>query len=205
MKKTLKATAAIITCCLLIVVVVIYAPTPKPTRIEKERVHVKLTLEALKKVPEANIAFHKVVHYNNNNRKVYLETTNLNPLLERYTRAIEGLTEASESVKRRTEELQRLNEEDTHLKSLIETNVKANTKLIAALTKASAEVKALTELLQRFTEQNAHRSLGSFMDATKYMSTTNKMAATLLKAQTALSVMSEAHHKYQMARIDARW
>lgn len=178
MKKTLKATATIAICCLLIVVVVIYAPTPKPTRIEKERVHVKLTLEALKKVPEANIAFHKAVHYNNN-RKVYLETTNLNPLLERYTRAIEGLTEASESVKRRTEELQRLNKEDTHLKSLIETNVKANTKLIAALTEASAEVKALTELLQRFTEQNAHRSLGSFMDAT--------------------------NHKYQMARIDARW
>ena len=211
-KQTLKATAAIVICCVLMVVVVIYTPkpTPEPTKgrslqpLEKERAHLTSAREALKKVGEAKSAFRKAVRRNSEDGKVYLETANLNSLIEMHTKALEGLTEASEAVKRRNEELQRLNEEDAHLKSLIETNVKANTKLIAALAEVSAEVKALTELLQRFTEENAHRPLGPFMDLIKYRETYDEMLTTLENASNAYHEAHSASFEYLEAMIDAR-
>ena len=215
-EKTLRATAAIVICCVLMILIVIYTPkpTPEPTkkretfeeilqRLNQENAHIWLVNEALKKEIEARTAVHKAVR-RDDGKKVYLETAHLNPLIEMHTKALEALTEASESVKQHNTELQRLDVEEVHLKSLLEANVKANTKLIATLTEMSTEIQAFTELLQRFTEENAHHPLAPFMGSFQYTKNSTKMGVVGYNAQNADSEAAKAHFEFRRAMFDAR-
>lgn len=156
MKKTLKATAVIVSCCVLMVVIIIYTPEPleeRHQRREKELTHLdekviahlKLTCEAIDKVVDAIEAILDV------HQRIHDQKADLKPLIEANIKAIEALTEAGEAVKSDTDELQRLNEARIDLNPLI----KANTKLVAALTEVIKRMKALTEELQRFTKEKA--------------------------------------------------
>ena len=218
-KKTLKATAAIGLCCVLMILIVIYTPkpTPEPTkrretleegrqRREKESTHLKRVSEALRKaneavmkVLEATRPSAKKVRFNDEGAP-YLETADLNPLIEANTGAMEALAEAIEAVKQRNEELQRLKEQKPPFSPLVEASIKANTKLIAVLTEVNAEAKALTELLQLLNKENAQpKTLHKVGNATF------KEGLVISKTQIVQREASKAYHEYQMARINARW
>jgi hypothetical protein len=172
MKKTLKATAAIGLCCVLMVVVVIYTPkpTPEPTkgretleegrqRREKEFTHLKRVSEALRKaneavmkVLEATRPSAKKVRFNDEGAP-YLETADLNPLIEANTGAMEALAEAIEAVKQRNEELQRLKEQKPPFSPLVEASIKANTKLA---TLKEGLVISKTQIVQREASKAYH-------------------------------------------------
>ena len=212
MKKTLKATAAIVLCCVLMIVIVIYTPkhTPESTekrgtleedlqrleelhqRRKKERAPLDLTRAALRKVSEATRAIKKAFPRLTDKEEVYIEKAHLDPL-------IEANTEASEAVKQRGEALQRLNEEETPLKSFIEANIKANTELIVALAEVSTAMKIRTELLQNFKAENARSPFRPFMNAI------DKVSAVIHnhKADNAIMRASHAHDEYQNARLNA--
>jgi hypothetical protein len=218
MKKTLKATAAIGLCCVLMVVVVIYTPkpTPEPTkgretleegrqRREKEFTHLKRVSEALRKaneavmkVLEATRPSAKKVRFNDEGAP-YLETADLNPLIEANTGAMEALAEAIEAVKQRNEELQRLNEQKPPFSPLVEASIKANTQLIAALAEMSEDMKALTELLHHLKKENARPK------TIRKVSNAIIRGNAIPKALTVQGKASNAHHEYQRARSRARW
>ncbi len=186
MKKTLKATAAVVICCVLMIGIVIYTPEPLEERHqrskkklalldEKPLAHFKLTSEAIDKVVngiEAILDAHQRIHDGK---------ADLKPLIEANIKAIAALTEASEAVKSDTDGMQRLNEERLDLKPLI----KANTKLVASLTELIEQMKALTEVLQRFTNEKAHlwppheaitRAARKVLDATRLVLNANSKA-----------------------------
>jgi hypothetical protein len=218
MKKTLKATAAIGLCCVLMVVVVIYTPkpTPEPTkgretleegrqRREKEFTHLKRVSEALRKaneavmkVLEATRPSAKKVRFNDEGAP-YLETADLNPLIEANTGAMEALAEAIEAVKQRNEELQRLNEQKPPFSPLVEASIKANTQLIAALAEMSEDMKALTELLHHLKKENARPK------TIRKVSNAIIRGNAIPKALTVQVKASNAYHEYQRARSRARW
>ena len=161
-KKTLKATAAIVLCCVLMILIVIYTPkpTPEPTkrretfeeslqRLDQENAPFDLVSEALRKaneavmkVLEATRPSAKKVRFNDEGAP-YLETADLNPLIEANTGAMEALALASEAVKQRNEELQRPNEQKPPFSPLVEASIKANTKL-ATLKEGLVISKTLT-------------------------------------------------------------
>ena len=221
MKKTLKATAAIGLCCVLMVVVVIYTPkpTPEPTKGretlagrpsapgERIRTHLKrVTMEALRKAIEAKGKVieatrpdaKKVIRFNAEGAP-YLETADLNPLIEASTEAMEALAQASEAVKQRNEELQRLNEQKPPFSPLVEASIKANTQLIAALAEMSEDMKALTELLHHLKKENARPK------TIRKVSNAIIRGNAIPKALTVQVKASNAYHEYQRARSRARW
>ncbi len=217
-KKTLKATAAIVICCVLMILIVIYTlkPTPEPTkrretlaeglqRLEKEWTHLALTMEAITKVIEAK---GKVIEATRPDAKKvrfnaegapYLETADLNPLIEASTEAMEALAQASEAVKQRNEELQRLNEQKPSFSPLVEASIKANTQLIAALAEMSEDMKALTELLHHLKKENARPK------TIRKVSNAIIRGNAIPKALTVQVKASNAYHEYQRARSRARW
>jgi ERCC4-type nuclease len=160
--------------------------------------------EALRKAIEAKTIYHeKVIRFNDEGR-AYFETAPLNLLIEASTRAIEGLTEANEAIRRRTGELQLRNEEKAPLKSLLDANVKANTKLIAALTEVSAEMKAYTEVFQRLSKEKVS-TLQSNETIRKVGNASIKVGYAITEALTTQEEAINAHHEYQRARSRARW
>ena len=235
MKKTPTVTAAIAICCVLMVVVVIYTPkpTPEPTkgretleenlqRLEKERAHLNLTNEALRKASEAGMKANEAIRARLDvHQLIHEEKVDFKLLIEANAKAIERLTEAieaiksgtviasiagaSEAIKRRNEELQLLNEEKASLKPLIEANIKVNTELIEGLTEVSEAMKALTEELQLFEKVRPWPSHEAVHEASrKVQNTLAKALDVVIKAIAAQCKASKAHHEYQQTRIRTR-
>lgn len=216
--KTLKVTGAVVLSCLAMILIVIYTPKPTPTpnqsremleerlqRFKKEFDYIDLVMDALRKINEAaakanevTAPFGKQLLFNDK-EEPYLKTEQLNPLIERITKAISGLNEASMGIKQRNKRLQSFHEKNVELKSSIDASIKANTKLIGALKEVSEAMQTLTELLQRFTKENAHLHLSPAHAVYDVFVTTSKATDGVVNA-------SEAYFEYQRAQIrNSQW
>ena len=116
---------------------------------------------------------------------------------EKSTEVSVAIAKASETVKLSIAEFRNFYEENTLLKSVIETNIEANLKLKDALAALDEAMKALTKELQRPNEQKTHvhppmKSMDAVLNAIRLLG-------------DRLREVNDAHREYQRAhRIKAR-